>query len=777
MSAQSQQGQVSDNLQFRPDPAVADTIGFQFLPQNQNRIGSEPRGGPAPYSRTPADLPPGEDPPSKQAGVRDPGVSGSHVGGYPEENDQYQSSRWSDAWLIQRAHEIYTSSTDYLDANITNKWETNLAHFNNEHAPGSRFRSRNFKRSNIFRPKTRSMTKAQEASLATALFASQDVSVIRAENPKDQMQVLSAKICKAILQYRLTKRMRWFQTAVGAYQSTKVYGLAIAHNYWKYEVDTDVVPAYDYNGKLIMDDEGNPMGTPVHTVRHDKLCCDLIAPENFRFDPMCDWRDPANDSPYLIYMMPMYAGDALERMESIDPKTGQPMWKKHSLGAILGTRRQDYDRTRQAREGRERIDPADEQHGNSFTTVWAHMNIIKHNGTDYVYWTMGTELLLTDPIPLVDLYPHLEAGERPFVVGFSTIEAFRNYPAGDVEQSSGLQQEINTVVNQRLDNVKLVLNKRYYVRRGAQVDLEALMRNTAGGGVMMNDPERDVKTIDTNDVTSSSYIEQDRLANEMDDLVGSFSPASVQQNRNLNETVGGMSQLASSAGAVQDYGIQIFVETFVEPVLKQLVKLIQMYETDTVILTHAAEHAQMWQRYGLDQITDEMLKQDLTINVDVGMGNTDPVRRVERLIFGINQAIAIPGMAERVRSTVIADEIFASLGYKDAGRFFLTDEEYEELQAQMPQQEDPELTLKKEELAIRREDNALRHERELQKMMQDGEIRMRDIAAKLEMSMEELYTRLKIEDDRNQTQRDVTAVNANNNIREFRMKQRMGSGI
>ena len=739
---------------------------LEFLENNRS-------GDPSPdYTRTPADLPPGANPPMTSAD------SGMASNGDEDSEQQSSPSQWTDSWLLQKAHEIYNTSQSYIDSNITNKWETNLAHFNSEHAPGAAVAAKNIKRSKVFRPKTRSMTKSQEAAIATALFSTQQIAIIRAENPRDQNQVISAQINSAILNYRLQKRMRWFQTAIGAFQSTKVYGLSISHQYWRYEVDTDIVPAYGEDGQIILDDDGIPQGEMQQgKIRADKLEVDLIAPENFRFDPMCDWRDPANDSPYLIYMMPIYAGDALERMDQLDPKTGEPQWRKHSLAALLGTRRQDYDRTRQAREGRDRIDPADEQHGNAFTTLWAHMNIIRQNGTDYVYWTMGTELVLTEPVLLSELYPHLQDGERPFVVGFSTIEAFRNYPAGDVEQSSGLQEEINTIVNQRMDNVKLVLNKRYYVRRGAQVDLEALMRNTAGGGVMMNDPEKDVKTVDTNDVTSSSYIEQDRLATEMDDLVGSFSPASVQQNRNLNETVGGMSQLASTAGAVQDYGIQTFVETWVEPVLRQCVKLIQMYETDDVILTHAAQSAQIWQKFGISEINDRLLKQDLTVNVDVGMGNTDPVRRVERLIFGVNQAVQIPGMVDRIKGPDITNEIFASLGYRDAGRFFLTDEEYEAKIAEAPPQEPPEILLKKEELRIRQEDNQLRDQREREKMAQERELKTYEVDKRGEQEMERLYTQLKIEDERNKVQRDTTAVNANNKIREFSMKQRTGSGI
>ena len=766
-----QQVRPSDNPEFQKEEGRNDdNLGASFTQQNPNNSNKDP-SGPA-YTRLPSDMPPGENPPAKQAGVKDGGEGGG------SEGDQYQSSYWTEAWLIQRAHEIYNSSTDYLDANITNKWETNLAHFNNEHAPSTKFRTKNFKRSRVFRPKTRAMVKGQESALATALFSTEKIAVVRAENPRDPVQVLSAQINSSILQYRLKKRMRWFQTAIGAYQCTKVYGLCISFQYWRYEVDTDIVPSYDVDGRMLLDEDGEtPLGTTETTVRVDELRCDGIAPENFRFDPMCDWRDPATDSPYLIYMMPIYAGEALERMEALDPKTGQPMWHQHSLGAILGTRRQDYDRTRQAREGRERIDPADEQHGNAFTTVWAHMNIIKDNGTDYVYWTMGTEILLTNPIPLIEMYPNLEEGERPFVVGYSTIEAFRNYPAGDVELSSGIQEEINTLANQRMDNVKLVLNKRYYVKRGAQVDLEALMRNTAGGGVMMNDPESDVKTVDTPDVTSSSYVEQDRLANEMDDLVGSFSPSSVQQSKGVNETVGGMDSLKATAGAVQDYGIAIFNETWTEPVLRQLIKLIQRYETDAVILTHAADAAQLYQTFGTDEITDQMLRQDLTVNVDVGMGNTDPVRRVERLVYGIQQAVAIPGMVDRIKGPDITDEIFASLGYKDAGRFFLTDNEYEAKIKEAPPQENPEVALKREELQIRREDNKMRDTREINKSAQDREIRMSDIAARESVSLEQLYTQLKIEDDRNQTTRQTTAVNANNKIAELAVKRKTGSGI
>jgi hypothetical protein len=667
-----------------------------------------------PYTRLPQEMPPGEIPSADGAGS---GITNAN-----SLEEQEELFLQQEEWLIAKAHEIYTTSTDYLDANITNTWEKNLAHFNNEHAPSAKFRSQNFKRSRVFRPKTRAMTKASEAALTNAMFSTSDVLDIQPENPIDPAQIASAAVNKEILQYRLEKKLPWYQTVIGAFQSTKVYGLCVSFQYWNYHADTDVTPVANPDGSPMQDIDGTPLGELREVVRKDDLCCDLIAPENFRFDPMCDWRNPCGTSPYLVYMMPIYAGEALENMEKVDPKTGRPVWKKYALGDLLATRRKNYDRTRQAREGRERVDPADEEHGNSYTTLWAHMNIVKVNGTDILYWTMGTELLLTDPVPLTEAFPHLREGERPFTVGFSTIEAFRNYPAGDVEQASGIQEELNIVANQRLDNVKLVLNKRYYVRRGAQVDLDALVRNVPGGGVMMNDPEKDVQTVDTRDVTGSSYQEQDRLSIELDELVGSFSQSSVQSNRNLNETVGGMEAMQSGAGAVQDYGLRIFFETWVEPTLRQLVRLEQIYETDQVIMALAQDKAQLWQRFGIDEITDELLMQELTVRVNVGMGNTDPQRRVEKLMFAVNNSAGLPKMAERLKSSEVADEIFGTLGYKNATRFFRNDQEQQEWIKENPPSPPPEIELKQKELEKNMKDNDQRHQREVMRLEMEAQL-------------------------------------------------------
>ena len=96
------------------------------------------------------------------------------------------------------------------------------------------------------------------------------------------------------------------------------------------------------------------------------------------------------------------------------------------------------------------------------------------------------------------------------------------------------------------------MNKRYFFKRGKRVDLRSLVRNISSSVTPMDNPEKDVRVQDAQDVTVSSQAEQDRLNLDFDDVVGAFSDSSVQSNRNLNETVGGMNILTASANKVDD---------------------------------------------------------------------------------------------------------------------------------------------------------------------------------------------------------------------------------
>ena len=114
-----------------------------------------------PYERTPADLPE----------LAEVGSGTSETQSPTRSAIRDVDGRFSESGLLSRAQHIFTNSTHYLETNLAREWERNLAHFKGKHAPGSKYTQQDYRRSQVFRPKTRSSVKKQEAGLATAMFS------------------------------------------------------------------------------------------------------------------------------------------------------------------------------------------------------------------------------------------------------------------------------------------------------------------------------------------------------------------------------------------------------------------------------------------------------------------------------------------------------------------------------------------------------------------------------------------------------------------------------
>lgn len=541
-----------------------------------------------------------------------------------------------DAKALQLARDAYTGSTDYFNANIRRAIEDDLRQFQSRHAPDSKYNSDAYRtRSRLYRPKTRSVIRTNEAQAAEAFFSTVDVVNVEPQDEQDELQQASAEIQKALLQYRLTKTIPWFQIVLGAYQDAQAVGVVVSHQGWLWN-------------------EKRKLDTPT---------IDLLPIENFRFDPAASWLDPVGTSPYLIRLIPMYVHDVKQKMVA-------GRWRKLSDQQLLAATTK-YDSTRLLREDN-RTDSRDKITAiTDFTTVWVHQVIMRVDDEDVIYYTLGEQYLLTSPEPLVEHYAH---GRRPFVVGSCVIETHKPYPSGVSRLTRNTQVEINELANMRVDNVKFAMNKRYFVARNKQVDIRSLTRNVPGSVTLLNNPETDVKVIDTPDVTRSSYEEQDRLNGDFDDLAGAFSGSSVANNRRLNETVGGLQLLEAPANQMSAYQLKTFVETWVEPVLRQIALLEQCYETDARILALVGKQSPAFQRFGMNQVTDELLEQEMTLTVSVGMGATSPTQKINQLLLAIRslkEALA-DGVLERygMDPIEVVKEIFGALGYKDGGRFF-----------------------------------------------------------------------------------------------------------
>lgn len=552
----------------------------------------------------------------------------------------------SDQWL-SRARSAFRSSTSYVDGNWRKSWEDSIRAFNNMHPSDSKYNAPAYeKRSRLYRPKIRSVIRKNEAAAAAAFFSNVDVVSISAGDQADKAQVASAEVMKQLLQYRLTRTIPWFQVVMGGIQDAQTTGVVCGHVHWMYDELQNV----------------------------DKPQVDLIPIENIRFDPAASWVNVVETSPYFIHMIPMHAMDIRAKMESGE-------WKP--LPINIATASSNFDSTRIARNAnKEDPQSADTRALGDYEIAWVHRHIHRKDNEEYEFYTLGEYGLLTDPVPLRDAVFH---GRRPYVIGSCILETHKPMPSSVPTLARGLEDEINEIANQRIDNVKFALNKKWFAKRGVEVDLAGLVRNVPGGVVMMNDPINDVREISWPDVTQSSYMEQQGLDMSMDELLGNFNPAAIMMAGAANAPARNMSMLNQSNGTLVEYLIRTYVETFVQPVLRHLILLEQAYETDRVILGLAAKNSKLLQRFGVDEVTDELLNQEITLTVNVGMGATDPNQKLQKFLTAMNMYSSmlrnpVPG----VNMVEVGKEIFGHLGYQDGSRFFtMENPEVAQLQQQL----------------------------------------------------------------------------------------------
>lgn len=628
--------------------------------------------------------------------IRDPQAGDADLEYWADEEDEGGTEDVSDEadddgpkdqpnWK-QRARDSKRFSTSYIDTNYRRQWEDSILAFNNQHSSTSKYNSEIFrKRSNIYRPKTRTIIRKNEAAAAAAFFSNLDLIAVEPLDGSNQEEQMSADIMQALLHYRLTKTIPWFHIVQGGIQDAQVQGAPVAHVYWKYSSKRDK------NGKL------QPLD--------DKPWIELLPIENIRIDPSAHWYDPINTSPYVIECRPMYFGEVRDRMRHPDAKGRR--WKQYSDSYFRNLDGND-DSTRMVRLAGQEDATQKKRDISDYDIVWIDRHIHRWRGTDYEFYTINSQELLTDPEPLENTVFH---GKRPYVMGASILETHKPMPTSVPKLTEGLQAEVNEIANQRLDNVKFVLNKRWFAKRGANVDLPSLVRNVPGGITLLGDPDKDVREITWQDVTASAYKEQEVLNADFDELAGNFSPNAIKQNRTPRESEGAMLQLQAPSNLLTEYMLKTFNETFVEPIVRQLVLLEQHYETDSVILAIAGKKAKAFEKFGVNEVTDEMLDRELACSVNVGMGATDPVSRLQRFIFAIKsfQQLATkppPGIDLKA----VWQEICALSGYKNGERFTL-DQDPDKVKAQ---QMIKALTLQIQQLKARQHD---KHEGNVVKLM------------------------------------------------------------
>lgn len=139
--------------------------------------------------------------------------------------------------------------------------------------------------------------------------------------------------------------------------------------------------------------------------------------------------------------------------------------------------------------------------------------------------------------------------EKPFVRVVDYLMEGEFWGVGEIEAIEGLQDLSNALVNQRLDNIRLLLNSMFAVNIDGIGDLREL-ESRPGGIVQVTgdrDPREVVHRLDFGDVTSSAFVEAEKTEQLIERVSGVTPYTAGIDSPQYNQT-------ATGIGLIQEAG-------------------------------------------------------------------------------------------------------------------------------------------------------------------------------------------------------------------------------
>ncbi len=111
-------------------------------------------------------------------------------------------------------------------------------------------------------------------------------------------------------------------------------------------------------------------------------------------------------------------------------------------------------------------------------------------------------------------------GLLPFIMARYIPVQHELYGVGIPEVSESLQEELNTVRNQRMDNVNIIINRMFIANKYADIDFDSL--TSYPGNVILTNDINAIQPLATPDITKSAYMEEEIIKRDIDNATGEY---------------------------------------------------------------------------------------------------------------------------------------------------------------------------------------------------------------------------------------------------------------
>jgi hypothetical protein len=536
---------------------------------------------------------------------------------------------------LERISTFQSSAENYMKENLHPQWKKNenvyrLIHENKALTTDVRYRHR----SKLYIPKARNALTRKLAAFIGTYFSSPDVISLMPRRKNNQGLSAAAALLFAVTNYRLKHTLNFFLNCLFAWLDIMKYGRGCICVGWDYEEESETVEeATPMKDDLGVTEEVKVIKAEKVRVLKDEPTMRHVPIWNLFVAPSANPIDPINSSPCLVEKMPVFVHDAMakwksgawKRPEAIDPE------KPEEAQEVLDKYRWKPSEFEQSINA-EKIEEALKKPWRQIEVWKCFVNV---SGRDVFFLTLKGEFMLTDPEGVEEKWP---CKGRPYVMGGVTPDSTLAYWASFLEVVEPLQREINAIRNQRRDNITLALNKKLLVRRTAGIDTNSLLFSRPGAPILGDDiGDMAVRELNYQDVTSSSYKEQQLNEAAFEETTGITPYNMGTQRPGMNQTATGTSILTEEANTINAMELRIINETFVIPVLEMVVQFEQEFENEET-MRHVAEE----QGIDFDVVwTREAIEAKYDIEVNAGIGSTSREIRLRNLGMMFDRAMAV----------------------------------------------------------------------------------------------------------------------------------------
>jgi len=228
----------------------------------------------------------------------------------------------------------------------------------------------------------------------------------------------------------------------------------------------------------------------------------------------------------------------------------------------------------------------DDLNPGDFQEIQSHLDIDKSFNTDKIelleYWTEERVITIANRRTIIRNDPNPLISQRlPFLFAVVDEEIDDVVPDSETMSIKELQEELNTIRNQRMDNVNKILRRTWRADPYSSIT-KADITNEPDEIIFAGKDE--IEPFNIPDVTMSAYREEENVKNDMQAATGVTDFVMGRASNSLNNTATGITSVIEQANARFDTMIKLLEQNLIVDMIKLFIEFNQSFISEDVVI-------------------------------------------------------------------------------------------------------------------------------------------------------------------------------------------------